>query len=99
MRAALQRGRWPRQVKSIRPRRQAGAGRDHLGAIQSLDSMFGIAGTAVGPLFIQSMRERWGSYHPVLYLLGVMPTVMATLSLFLLRKPTPPPEGKGSLYS
>ena len=58
--------------------------------------MFGIAGTAVGPLFIQSMRERWGSYHPVLYLLGVMPTVM---SLFLLRKPTPSPEGQGSLYS
>ena len=61
--------------------------------------MFGIAGTAVGPLFIQSLRERWGSYHPVLYLLGVMPTVMATLSLFLLRKPTPPLKGKGSLYS
>ena len=67
--------------------------------VAALFGFGGIAGTAVGPLFIQSMRERWGSYHPVLYLLGVMPTVMATLSLFLLRKPTPPPEGKGSLYS
>ena len=32
-------------------------GRQHLGSIQAIDSMFGIAGTAVGPLFIAMGRE------------------------------------------
>ena len=67
-------------------------GRKHVGSIQALDSMCGIAGTAVGPLFIQSMRELFGSYKPVLYTLTVMPACCAVLNLVLLRKPPLPSD-------
>lgn len=67
-------------------------GRKHVGSIQALDSMCGIAGTAVGPLFIQSMRELFGSYKPVLYTLTVMPACCAILNLLMLRKPPLPQE-------
>ena len=67
-------------------------GRKHLGSIQAIDSMCGIAGTAVGPLFIQTLREMWGSYAPVLYLLTFMPGCCAVMNLLFLKKPPLPAE-------
>ena len=71
-------------------------GRQHLGSIQAIDSMFGIAGTAVGPLFIAMGREYFGVYRPVFLILAAMPLTMAVLNLFFLRPPKPPADDAGT---
>jgi len=39
-------------------------GRKHLGKIQAIDAMAGLAGTAIGPLIINVGREVTGQSHP-----------------------------------
>ena len=68
-------------------------GRKHLGSIMALDSAIGLVGTAVGPLYIQTMRELQGSYDPVFYTLTLMPCVTAILALIFLNKPKRKPTG------
>ena len=65
-------------------------GRKHLGKIQAIDAMAGLAGTAVGPLIITFSREQLGSYRPIFFVLSTLPCVMAVVALCFLDKPAPP---------
>ena len=65
-------------------------GRKHLGKIQAIDAMAGLAGTAVGPLIITFSREQLGSYRPIFFVLSALPCVMAVVALCFLDKPAPP---------
>jgi sugar phosphate permease len=65
-------------------------GRKHLGAVQSIDSTLNIIGTAIGPLIISLGQEHFGSFGPVLTIIGCFPLLSGTLSLLFLKKPKLP---------
>jgi hypothetical protein len=62
-------------------------GRRELGAIQSTNMFFGIAGSALGPLVLALAREELGEFAAVLRGLAFVPLVIAVVEMALLRPP------------
>ena len=58
-------------------------GRRHLGSIQGAAQMIGIVGASIGPLPMGIAFDLYGSYTGVLYLLAVLPVVIAIMLAFL----------------
>jgi MFS family permease len=74
-------------------------GREHLGAVQSVDSALNIVGTAIGPLVITLGQAHFGSFRAILNIIACFPLLSGTLSLLFLRKPQPPRHAHGpSIY-
>ena len=60
-------------------------GRLHLGAISGISSTILVAGSALGPLPMALARDLLGAYNQALYLLSIIPLLLALVSLFMQR--------------
>ena len=62
-------------------------GRRHLGAIQGLGQLATVLGAAIGPIPLAVARERTGDYDRTLWLLALLPVLVAVVALFMSNRP------------
>ena len=62
-------------------------GRTHLGSIQGTAQSVNIMGTGLGPFILGLGYDTFGSFGPVLWVVALLPLVMAVVQMCCLHKP------------